>query len=284
MTSPIRRPEDGLGRDELQLVIRRAAELYAAEADSKELLSTDDVLHIAEELGLPARHVRQALYEIPIRKGEDSLAGRVYGPNSLLGTRVVHGNRRAALGRLRDHLVTRELLQIQRRQPGFMVLAPAEDTASRLVRTFRRPSGRFYLARSPAVTVAGQDLEPGYSQVRVTVDFEDRRRSAVTGGLIGGGIVGAGLAGVTFGVVDSVVGGTLGTTVAAAGGVAGMATGLGAGVTLTAARFRRRLSAARTELEGLLDRLEREDPLDPPPSPVRRWLQLKIGSGGSRST
>ena len=56
-------------REDLQLVIRRAAELYTAETDADERLSESEVLRIADELGLPGRHVRQALYELPRQIG-----------------------------------------------------------------------------------------------------------------------------------------------------------------------------------------------------------------------
>jgi hypothetical protein len=44
----------------------------------------------------------------------------------------------------------------------------------------------------------------------------------------------------------------------------------------SASRFKTRMAAAKLELDGLLDRAERGDRLEPPPAPWRRRLQLKM--------
>jgi hypothetical protein len=58
------------------------------------------------------------------------------------------------------------------------------------------------------------------------------------------------------------------------GAMAGTVVG---GVSIAASQFRNRVFAAKVELTGLLDRLERGDRLDPPPAPWRRKLQRLFG-------
>jgi len=49
-----------------------------------------------------------------------------------------------------------------------------------------------------------------------------------------------------------------------------------AGLAATRAAFRSRLAGARFELEGLLDRAEHSQSLEPPPAPWRKRLQQKL--------
>lgn len=271
----------GISRGELQLVIRRAAELFTAQADADERLSEAEVLRIADELGLPGRHVRQALYELPRVPGEESgWLDRWVGPGAVVGTRVAPGPPDAVVDRLEDYLVTRELLQVLRRQGGKAVFTPADDPISSVTRAVRRPQRQWQIARSRRVLVEARPMPDQESHVRIELDVEPQRRKAVRSGVVGGALVGLPLAAGAFFPVGHMA-------FAVAGDVAAYAAGLtaGAGVfsasvvggaAVARARFRARVDNARLEIAGLLDRLEGGRKLDPPAAPWLRSLRSRI--------
>lgn len=270
----------GITRDDLQLVIRRAAELYTAETDAAERLSEAEVLRIADELGLPGRHVRQALYELPRHEGDAGPVARWFGPPSVIGTRVVPGAPPQVMDRLEDYLVTRELLQVLRRQGEKAAFSPADDAISNVARAVRRPQRQWQVARAQRVLVESRPMPDDESHVRVELDVANRRRSAVTGGIIGGAVVGLPLAAGAFigagNVIFDIVGQGPAYAAGLAAGAGTFAASVGAGVAVARARFNARLEDARLELAGLLDRLEGGGRLDPPPAPWLRSLRSRI--------
>lgn len=268
-------PDRSITRPQLELVIRRAVELYAAQAEADERLSEEEVLRIGSELGLPPALVRQAIYEVPAPP-TTSLVDRWFGPAAVSVSRAVPLSETDAAGRLEEYLSTREYLVLRRRQHSLAFFEPADDTISKMARALSRPSRSWYLARSRRVTLAVRPLEEARAHVRIDLDVGNRRKDAVTEGLIGGGFLGlvlGGLAATAAGLgLGQVLGPTIGVTAGALAGIAGLSGGIATGVAAAAVGFRRRLAAARLEVEGLLDRLERGERLDPPPAPWRRRL------------
>lgn len=269
-----------IDRDELRAVIRHAAELYATEADRAEDRWTEaEVLRVADELGLPARHVRRALYELPARTGDRSIADRLFGWPIATSTRVIPSRSGLTLERLEDYLTTSEYFQPRRRRSHRIALAPADDMISRVARRFRRPRRRFHLAHAGGIVVAARPVDDYCTHVRVDVNYRRRRGRLFAGGMgvgaLAGGLLGAGAAV----LVDGLAPGVLGTVldVAAYGG--GIATGVAGGVGVAVARFRRLVGATRLEVDGMLDRLERGTRLDPPRAPWIRRIRRRIGIG-----
>lgn len=276
-------PDRGITRKDLQLVIRRAAELYTGETDADERLSEEEVLRIADELGLPGRYVRQALYELPVQRGEAELEGwidRWYGPPHLHSTRVVPGPPEQVLDRLEDYLVTRELLQVVRRQAGKAAFTPADDAISNVARAVRRPQRQWQIARSRRVMVEVRPMVDGESHVRLELDMGQQRGRAVTSGIVGGVLVGLPLAAGAFFPVGHLVFDLAGDAAAYAAGLTASATALAAsvtgGVAVARSRFRHRVENARVEIAALLDRLQGGRKLDPPPAPWLRSLRSRI--------
>ncbi|HEY8468004.1 MAG TPA: hypothetical protein VIL18_00110 [Longimicrobiales bacterium] len=286
MDDHIPAPADrSITRRQLEAVIRRAIELYTARADAEERVSEEEVLRIGAELGLPADLVRQALYETPAEI-DPSLADRFIGPGTVSVGRVLPLADRDAAARLEEYLSTREYLVLRRRQQSVAYFEPAEDTISKMARALSRPARNWYLARARRVTLAVRPLEPGRSHVRIDMDLGNRRSEAAVNGLVGGGVLGIALGGAgalaaSLGLADT-LGTTLATAASAFAAVAGLGGGLWAGVAAAAAGYRRRLAAARVEVEGLLDRLERGERLEPPPAPWRRLLRSPAQAPRSR--
>lgn len=262
-------------RRDFEQVIRRAAELSLSDTDPDDNLSEDEVLRIATELGLPAHHVRQALFELPDLKVRPQWYDRYFGPAVFSVNRVVPTRKEQALRRVEDYLVTREYLQIVRRKGDTIAFVPADDTISSLARALARPNSRHTISRASRVMVGVHTLPDDDAHVRFDIDLSDARKESVRGGVVMGGLVGLGV-GTIAAVITSGVAGGLGdiTQVVAFGG--SMAASITATVSLAASRFRNRVFGAKMELTGLLDRLERGDRLDPPPAPWRRKLQLRL--------
>lgn len=279
-TPPESVPERRISREDLQLVIRRAAELYTDETDANERLSEAEVLRIADELGLPGRHVRQALYELPRGRGTEGRVDRWFGPPAVVGTRVVPGAPSDVVDRLEDYLVTREFLQVLRRQGDRVAFSPAEDAISNVARAVRRPQRQWHIARARRVFVEARPILEDESHVRLEVDVANRRRRAVAGGIVGGVVVGLPLATGAFFPVSHLVLDIAGDAAGyAAGLVAGggaFAASVSAGVAIARSRFKAHLDDARVEVAALLDRLEGGRKLDPPPAPWLRSLRSRI--------
>jgi hypothetical protein len=277
--SPPPEPEPRITRSDLALVIRRAAELYSREAEADEQLSEAEVLRIAEELGLPDRHVRQALYELPARPFPTTRLDRWFGIPGADATRVVPGEPGTVMDRLEGYLATREYLRLVRRQAHRASFTPADDAISSMARAVRRPAGQWQIARSQ-VLVDVRPMPGEESHVRVQLDMARRRRRVVAGGLAGGialGIpVAAALAIPTGGLVFDVAGGAAAATAAVSAGLAGLGGTVTATLAIARARFRNRVDNARLEMAALLDRLEVGGRLDPPPAPWLRGLKEQV--------
>lgn len=274
-------PDRSITRPQLELVIRRAVELYTAQADAEERLSEDEVLRIGKELGLPPAIVRQALYEAPAPAPE-SFVDRWFGGATVSVSRAVPLPDSDVAGRLEEYLATREYLVLRRRQRSFAIFEPAEDTISKMARALSRPARNWYLARSRQVVLAVRPLEEGRTHVRIDMDLSNRRSETLTEGIVGGGLVGLALgaiAGATvgLGMVD-ILGQAAAAAAGAVAGLGGLTGGFAAVMAAVKKGFRRRLDAARLEVEGLLDRLERGERLEPPPAPWRR----RFGIGAPR--
>ncbi|MFO7894116.1 MAG: hypothetical protein R6U63_10290 [Longimicrobiales bacterium] len=270
----------GITREDLQLVIRRAAELYTEETDADEQLSEAEVLRIADELGLPGRHVRQALYELPRRRGQGGWLEKRFGPPAVVSTRVVPGEPLEVVDRLEDYLVTREFLQVLRRQGEKAVFSPADDAISNVARAVRRPQRQWQIARARRVLVEARPIPDGESHVRLEVDVANRRSRAITGGIVGGVAVGLPLAAGAFfpvgHMVFDIAGDAAGYAAGLVAGAGALAASVSAGIAVARHRFRARIDDARLEIAGLLDRLEGGRTLDPPPAPWLRSLRSRI--------
>jgi hypothetical protein len=182
--------------------------------------------------------------------------------------------------RLEDYLVTREFLQILRRQGGRASFSPADDAISNVARAVRRPQRQWQIARSRRVLVEARPLPGAESHVRLELDMEPQRRKALTSGIVGGALVGLPLAAGAFFPVGHLAFDLAGDAVAYAAGLAAGAGTFGAsvaaGMAVARSRFRARVDSARIEIAGLLDRLEGGGKLDPPPAPWLRGLRSRI--------
>jgi hypothetical protein len=269
-------------RRDFEVVIRRAAELSAGEAEGdEESLSEAEVIRIATELGLPARHVRQALFELPEIAAPEVGREDYFGQPVLTATRVVPGRAEDQLRRIEDYLTTREYLQTVRRRADRAFFMPADDAISNLARGLLRPSRRYFLSRAHRVIVSVRPIEESQAHVQIAVDLSDQRKQAVRSGWIAGSFLGAVIGG---GASLAVVLADLPSAAAVAAHITAFAAGfagtLTASLATSRAAFRRALAGAKFELDGLLDRAEHGQSLEPPPAPWRKRIQQKLMGHG----
>jgi hypothetical protein len=272
--------DNGITRRDLPAVVKRAAELAALEGDAEEKLPEDEVVRIAAELGLSERHVRQAMLEGTQEEPEPSFLDRQFGTTRIMAARAVPMTPELARRALEEYLVTREYLQVVRKQAAAMSFEPADDVVSKVARGFSR-SKKHCLAAAQGVELVVRELEPGWSHVRLRAVYPDARKVHIGGATAGAVFLGGPVATGAGVVVGALANGPLPDVVA-------VALGLTTGVTVLAgavagfwqiARHNFRTWRSRTvnEANGVLDRLEKGDELRPPPAPWLRKLQLKFG-------
>lgn len=275
--TPPELPGRSIARPDLEMVIRRAVELSLRESDSQEKLSEAEVIRIATELGLSPQHVRQALYELPDIRPHPSVLDGFYRSPVVAVARAVPGEVNQVERRFEDYLSTREYLQLVRRVREKALFKPAEDAISKLARGLLRPGTRYQLARADRLLLHVRSLDERRSHVLIESDLSSQRRASIRGSIVAGGLIGLAVGGGLAALVH--LGGmpiwaNTVLDVLAVGG--GTVSSVVAAVAVGGRRFRRRLATARTELESLLDRAERGESLEPPPSPWWRRMQQRF--------
>ena len=260
-----------LTRRDFDEVMRRAAELAADDPDSTaDAFSDEEVVRIGREVGLPERHVRRALAERRtwgggVEGGWKGALRMLLLRDEVAARRTIERPRARIRRELDDFMVGGQLLQRVRGKDDLLQYRPAVDWASRVARTASFRSRKHYVASARLVEVRLERMDAESTQVDIRVDpgiAGNYRTWWVLAGLMAGGVVGA------VGVAASW---TLSLVVAACG-VVGATTPLLVAL-LAGPGFRRRVADVRTEVEGILDGLETEDGLEPPPPAWRRWVR-----------
>lgn len=242
-----------LSSEELERVIRRAAELQTARESLPDRLDDDEVMRIGDEVGLQRPHLRQALMELraeamlPARPSDRSFAHRMWGPALIQASRVVPGSRGEVQGRLRDYLRLGESLRQVRDRPGLSFWEPASDLISQIRRGLDIGGHGFALARAKRIEVAIQALEPGRCLVTISADLRNQRAEHAGGWYTGAGFT---TAGVTAGLVAGAGAPLLLVLPLVAG------TAFGGGTLLARRTLRGEREKVELAVQGLLDRLE----------------------------
>lgn len=260
-----------LTRKEFDEVIRRAAELAASEPEGSDAaLNEVELFRIAREVGLDERHVKKALVQVRSAPptGRNPVA-RLFGPTTVVTSRVVPGTQESLARTIDEFLVAGRLLQALRRGPAVLQYRPAVDWASQIARAASSTSKKYYVASAKWVEVRLEAVDEGTTLVELEVE-PGTRDDYLAGGLIGG--VGGGVgAGVGIAMAVGLTGGAAALGVAL-GIVAG--SGVFGGICWGSGHYhRKRLLEVRAEMEGILDRLEMGESLEPPPPSWRRWVR-----------
>lgn len=259
--SPGSGSRSSLPAERLQDVIRRAAEIQLGEGEGpREALSGEEIVRIGTEVGLEPRHVRRALAEVraesllPEPPEDRGLARGMWGPAVARASRAVPGAPRDVQGRVEEHFRSRESLQSVRRRAGRSLWEPAGSLVSKMQRTLDVGGRGYELAEARRLELSVAELEEGWSLVTLTVDLRNVRAehgvawsAGSAGGAVGATVVAVAAVGVPL--------------IAAVSAVAAAAVGASAlGGRWTLERKRERLELV---LQGLLDRLEQGEELEP---------------------
>jgi hypothetical protein len=271
--------DSNITRRELPAVVKRAAELASLEGDAEEEISEDEVIRIAAELGLAERHVRQALYEGPTEEIEAGFLDQRMGIPRIMATRAVPVPSQEARRALEDYLVTREYLQIVRRQSVSTTFERADDAVSKVARAFSR-SKKHCLAAAEGVEITMRDLQDGWTHVRLKAVYPDARKLHIGGATAGTVFLGGPVATAAGVIVGALANGPFINEVAVGlGAITGLSV-FGAAAAgfwaIARSNFRKWRERSVNEANAVLDRLEKGDELRPPPAPWLRKLQLRF--------
>jgi hypothetical protein len=256
-TTPGRLVERRLTNRDFELVIRRAAELQAREAEgvAGDGITEVEALRIGRELGLSAEHLHRALAEVgDTGPPESGLLASLFGPRTIHAARALPGDAESIARQLEQYLLEREYLAVLRRFGDRVVFT----RASGVVAAMGRATSQIF-SRSPRLGVDNlelsvRSLEDGYAHVYVATSLRGPRTATAATSMVGGA-TGAGI-----------VGAVLGIAVAPPAALVALPV---LGVSLYGGKVYYERLAYRThvQLESLLDRLEHGEL----PQPTRGW-------------
>jgi hypothetical protein len=167
-----------IGREALERIIQRAAELQAGERDIGEGLTEPDLLALGQEVGIPPRYLRQALLEERTRSEavpERGLVAWLAGPVVLSADRVVPGDPATVERVLRGWMEREESLQVKRRHTDRTSWEPRVGAIASLQRALSVGGKSFALAHTTEVAAQVTPLEPGFCHVRLTASVRAQR-------------------------------------------------------------------------------------------------------------
>jgi hypothetical protein len=185
-------------RQALERIIKRAAELQTAEREIGDTLTSDELISLGREVGIPVRYLQQALLEERARVGQSGAPGildRVAGPGEVTAQRVVSLESEMVEQELIRWMERNELFCIQRHQTGRITWEPLSGFQAAIRRSAaalgagKRP---FMLSRAATVTAAILPLESGYSHVTLVADTRKVRNEYLASSTA---VAGAGAAG-----------------------------------------------------------------------------------------
>jgi hypothetical protein len=188
-----------IDRAALERIIQRAAELQTAEREMGDSLTSDELMALGREVGIPGQYLQQALLEERTRLGRlgaDGLFERVTGPGQIAAQRVVRGDPDGVEQALLRWIEKNELLCVQRHQAGRITWEPIggmQAAFRRSTAAFGSGKRPFMLSRAATVSATVVPLEPGYAHVALSADTRKVRNEYIGTGaaLAGAGVAGA---------------------------------------------------------------------------------------------
>ena len=169
---------DLIGREALDRIIKRAAELQAGAQDVGDGLTQNEVLALGKDVGIPSRYLQQAMLEERTRAVVETRRGFwawLTGPRTLSADRVVPGDRAAVERALTRWMEEEESLQVKRRYPDRTSWEPKAGAFATIQRALGSKGRRFSLANAEDVTGQVTQLEPGFCHVGLVADIHPSR-------------------------------------------------------------------------------------------------------------
>ncbi len=250
-------PDKRISREALERIIHRAAELHTKAHDVGDQLTPDEVLELGKEVGIPTRHLQQALLEERARgvtAGDQGMLVKLAGPKRLSAARTVPGQAAEVETTLSHWMTAEELLTVKRRYPQGRSWEARKDVLASLKRSLGVGGRRYALARVKEILGRVEQLEDQWCHVTLVADLSNTRTERVAGGAA---FLTSGAALTTIAVVLGVA-----AAVAVLPAVAGVAGGLA-----IARSHRSQVERVQVAMEQVLDGLERDEITLPTDSP-----------------
>ena len=174
-------------RAQLDRILKRAADLQAGEADTGDELSKDELLKLGREVGIPARHLEQAMLEEQTRVPAQVLDGfwdQAAGPAAVTAMRVVRGTADQLERTLVAYMEEEELLSVARQTSGRIAWEPLKGFNAAMKRSKAVLGGGnkpFMLARATGVAASITSLEPGFVHVALEANIREARGQFIGG-------------------------------------------------------------------------------------------------------
>ncbi|MGD2217518.1 MAG: hypothetical protein PVJ64_12215 [Gemmatimonadales bacterium] len=248
-----------LTRRDLEAVIRRAAELESSGGSAVPELSEADVVRIAQDVGLSEANIRRALAEHSSGSerllADRGLISRLCGSALVTASRTIPRSAEEIAAKLESHFQLNQSLQLIRRTQHTSLWEPDRSVVASIVRGLDVFGRGYQLAkRGRAVELRVVPLSDESCQVVLTSDLGNER----AGWFWGFGVaVGMPLSWVWLAFI--LEGGFIPDPwLLATPGI------IAATVALARVGYRRGAAKMRLILDGLLDRLEHDEPLEPP--------------------
>ncbi len=250
-----------LSRQDLEIVIRRAAELEADYPGDALDLTEDDVIRIAGEVGLSEDSVRRALAEHYVAVNTEALlvergwASRLCGAALVSASRRVPGPADEALSSLEGHFRANESLRLVRRLKTGSLWEPESGVVASLVRSVDIFGRGYQLAkRARAVEMRVVPMGEEECQVTLVADLGNER----AGWFWGLGVAAGGGSAVSAGV------GLVGVAELPVAAVLAAPALLFVAMGLARTGYSRSVEKLRLIMDGILDRVEHGEPLEAP--------------------
>jgi hypothetical protein len=176
---------DLIGREALERIIKRAAELQAGAQDVGDGLTQDEVVALGKDVGIPSRYLQQAMLEERTRAVVEDRRGFwawLTGPRTLSADRVVPGDRPTVERALTRWMEDEESLQVKRRYADRTSWEPKAGAFATIQRALGSKGRRFALANAAEVTGQTTQLEPGFCHVGLAADIRPGRARRLQGG------------------------------------------------------------------------------------------------------
>ena len=250
-------PDERISREALERIIHRAAELHTKARDIGDQLTPDEVLELGKEVGIPTRHLQQALLEERARgvtAGDQGMLVKLAGPKRLSAARTVPGQAAEVETALSHWMTAEELLTVKRRYPQGRSWEARKDFLAALKRSLGVGGRRYALGRAKEILGRVEQLEDRWSHVTLIADLSNTRTERVAGGA----------AFLTSGATLTAIAVVLGVTAAVA--VIPAAVGIAGGVAI-ARSHRSQVEHVQVGMEQVLDGLERDEIAVPTDSP-----------------
>jgi hypothetical protein len=176
-----------IGREALERIIKRAAELQAGAQDVGDGLTHDEVLALGKDVGIPSRYLHQAMLEEQTRAVVETRTGFwawVAGPRALSADRVVPGDRATVERALTRWMEDEESLQVKRRYAERTSWEARAGAFATIQRALGGKGRRFAMANAGEVTGQVTQLEAGFCHVGLTSDIRPNRARRLQGSAV----------------------------------------------------------------------------------------------------